>query len=116
MLSGDVDRLVPLATGNRVHIRPSHRAPYSGGYGIITSVDDLDSKGPYLVRFDDGTQFRYRAHEIEVAQDRKPQSREHFLGRIMKTQLQIFFAVAVASLMLLSGCGPSPEANTAAKS
>jgi hypothetical protein len=116
MLSGNVDRLVPFATGNRVHIRRSHRAPYSGGYGIITSVDELDSKGPYLVRFDDGTQFRYRAHEIEVAHDRKPYTREHLFGRIMKTQFQVFFALAIASLMLLSACGPSQEANTSPKS
>jgi hypothetical protein len=116
MLSGDVDRLVPFATGNRVHIRRSHRAPYSGGYGIITSVDQFDNKGPYLVRFDDGTEFRYRAHEIEAVNDRKPHSREHFLGRIMKTQFQIFFALALGSVMLLSACGPSPEANTTSKS
>ena len=61
------DGFVSLRTGSHVRIGHSHRSPYAGRYGVISSVDAGDNKGPYLVRFEDGTQFRYRAEEIESA-------------------------------------------------
>lgn len=35
---------------------------------MIMSIDPADSKGPYLVLFSDGLQFRYRAEELEPLQ------------------------------------------------
>src|SRR5207253_2057242 len=77
-------------------------------FGVISSVDGRDRKGPYLVRFEDGTQFRYVADEIESTQT--PHSRNHLLGRIMKSHFQMFFAVVLVSSMLaLAACsGPAP--------
>ena len=69
MLWHRVDSFGPPSTGSRVRIRESLRAPYAGCFGIVTDVDYGDSKGPFLVRFDDGTQFRYKAAEIESAQE-----------------------------------------------
>jgi hypothetical protein len=57
--------------GSRVRIRPSYRTPYSGQEGTVTCVDTRDSKGAFLVQFEDGTQFRYNDWEIET----------HLIGR-----------------------------------
>jgi hypothetical protein len=70
MLSQRHDSFVP-PTGSRVRIRESHRAPYAGHFGIVAGVDYSDSKGPFLVRFEDGIQFRYKAAEIESAQEHR---------------------------------------------
>src|SRR5262245_23317178 len=100
-------RLSSFFTGVRVRICQSIRAPHSGCDGIITSVDEDDTKGPYLVRFEDGTQFRYRAHEIESVLAPRQHKGSQLIGRIMKTHFQIFSVfVAVA---LLSACGPAPN-------
>src|SRR5215510_5266868 len=94
MLSARVDSFASLATGTRVRVRLSPRSPYSGRDGILASVDSADDKGPYLVRFEDGTQFRYNAEEIESAQSPKPQTRSQLFGRrIMKTQLFVLTVV-----------------------
>jgi len=74
--------LVLKSKGSRVRIRASHRAPYAGQYGIIESVDEGDSRGPYLVYFEDGIQFRYTAHEIEVSEASSNKSLNHFLGKL----------------------------------
>jgi len=71
MLSQRADSFVPPSGGSRVRIRESRRAPYAGRFGIVAGVDYSDSKGPFLVRFEDGTQFRYKAGEIEQAQDQR---------------------------------------------
>jgi len=71
MLSHRDDSFVPPSTGSRVRIRESRRAPYSGCFGILAEVDYGDSKGPFLVRFADGTQFRYKGTEIESAQEHR---------------------------------------------
>ena len=68
MFSRREDTFVLLSAGTRVRIRESQRSPYSGRFGVISSVDARDRKGPYLVRFEDGTQFRYVADEIESNQ------------------------------------------------
>jgi hypothetical protein len=69
-----------LLAGSNVRIRQSHRTPYSGREGIIESIDETDSKGAYLVRFEDGTQFRYNAHEIESAQS--PRREDYLIERL----------------------------------
>ena len=74
MLSQREDNLVALSTGRHVRIRQSLRAPYSGSIGIIAGIDASDRRGPYLVRFEDGTQFRYKAAEVEPAQVSQPHS------------------------------------------
>ena len=70
-----VETFVPLAAGSRVRIQKSTRAPYAGRYGTIASFDENDSKGPYLVRFEDDTQFRYRPSEVEPVPPSKPNVR-----------------------------------------
>lgn len=54
--------------GDRVHIKASLRAPYSGETGAVCSVDSEHDYGDeiYLVRFKDGLAYRYAAHEMEV--------------------------------------------------
>jgi len=101
-------RLSSFFTGVRVRICQSVRAPHAGCDGIITSVDEDDTRGPYLVRFEDGTQFRYRPHEIEsVLAPPRQHKGSQLIGRIMKTHFQIFTVfIAVA---LLSACGPAPN-------
>jgi hypothetical protein len=51
-------------TGYPVRIRRSHRVPLAGSIGKIVSVDPADSYGAYLVRFENGLQFRYRENEF----------------------------------------------------
>ena len=113
MLSARVDSFASLATGTRVRVRLSPRSPYSGRVGILASVDTADDKGPYLVRFEDGTQFRYNAEEIESTQSPRPQTRTQLFGRIMKTQL---LALTVIFAFLLSACGPAPNPKLQGKS
>jgi hypothetical protein len=108
MLSQSDDSFVPLSAGSRVRIRESHRAPYAGHFGIVAGVDHSDSKGPFLVRFEDGIQFRYKAAEIESAQEHQHR-RNHSLGKIMKTHFQLLFLSILVSGMLLSACGPEPN-------
>lgn len=60
------DNLVSFFVGNRVRIRESRRSPYSGEWGVLSSVDLQDERAPYLVCFEDGTQYRYSADEVEL--------------------------------------------------
>jgi len=71
MLSQGADSFVPPSAGSRVRIRQSRRAPYAGRLGIVAGIDYSDNKGPFLVRFEDGTQFRYRAGEIEAEKEHR---------------------------------------------
>ena len=75
MLSQRENNLLALSAGSHVRIRQSQRAPYAGSIGIVAGIDESDSKGPYLVRFVDGTQFRYKAAEVEPAQASQPHGR-----------------------------------------
>lgn len=101
---------VRLSVGSRVGVRQSPRAPYSGSYGIITSIDEVDGKGPYLVRFDDNIEFRYKADELVSVELPRPNNQKDLLGRIMKSQFHICFVLALVSLTLLvSSCGPPPN-------
>jgi len=51
-------------TGYAVRIRKSRRVPLAGGIGKIVSVDPADPYGAYLVRFENGLQFRYQEDEF----------------------------------------------------
>lgn len=66
MKSKTENNLVSLFIGNRVRIRKSRRSPYSGEWGVLSSVDWHDERAPYLVCFEDGTQYRYTADEVEL--------------------------------------------------
>lgn len=113
MISQRDHSLLPLSAGSHVRVRQSHRSPYAGRCGTINSIDASDSKGPFLVCFEDGTQFRYRNHEIEPAQQRPAQNRNrrnYFLGKIMRDHFQMLFVLAIVSVTLIvSGCGPGPN-------
>ena len=114
MFSSREDSSAPLRTGNRVRIRESHRSPYSGRYGVISSVDSGDSKGQYVVLFEDGTQFRYRAEEVESTP--APKSRNHFFEKIMKSNFQMsLFLILVSSMVWLAACGPAPSSQSQTK-
>ena len=52
--------------GDIARIRSSIHSPYSGHTGTVLRVDNDDERGPYLVSFIDGLQFRYKAEEIEL--------------------------------------------------
>lgn len=54
-----------LKPGDGARIRPSIHSPYSGRSGIVLQVDRNDAHAPYLILFNDGLQYRYKADEIE---------------------------------------------------
>jgi hypothetical protein len=60
---------------SRAHSK-SRRMPLAGKIGKIVSVDPADPYGAYLVRFENGLQFRYQEDEFtaltRVEQDRYP--------------------------------------------
>ena len=67
------DNLLSFFVGSRVRIRESRRSPYSGEWGVLSSVDLHDERAPYLVSFEDGTQYRYSANEVELPAARASQ-------------------------------------------
>jgi hypothetical protein len=79
-----------FAIGNRVRIRESRRSPYPGQCGVVSSIDPKDGLAPYLVRFEDGMQFRYKAEEFE-SMDRIIKS------RIYKMALTVFQVLSPGS-------------------
>jgi hypothetical protein len=54
-----------LQCGNHVRIRRSGRSPYAGRTGVLSAIDPGDPYRIYLVRFEDGLQFRYERGELE---------------------------------------------------
>jgi len=104
-----------LSVGSRVLVRQSHRAPNSGHAGTIVNVEAGDNKGAYLVRFEDGTQFRYKTDEIEPSPSREHHNRNQFFGRIMKSYFQLLLTLLFA-VTLVSACGPAPNPKLQAKS
>jgi hypothetical protein len=60
-------KVLTFKPGDRVHIKPSVRTPYSNHFGILTNVTPEDPLGPFLVRFDDGVEFRYHSAELQNA-------------------------------------------------
>src|SRR5262249_47397308 len=51
--------------GDIVRIKRSMRSPLSGCLGRVIEISGNDPFGPYLVGFNDGLRFRYRAVELE---------------------------------------------------
>lgn len=76
------DDISVLSVGRRVRIRHSRRAPNRGRYGVIVGMDRADIKGAYLVRFEDGTHFRYNSDEFERPQSTKPDNRKELLSEL----------------------------------
>ena len=93
MTSRRKKELVSLSVGNEVRIRDGYRSPYAGHYGVISSVDFKDLRAPYLVRFHDGIQFRYRAEEVECPQ---ASGAGHASKKMMKSGLYRIFAAFLA--------------------
>src|SRR5262249_38701179 len=54
-----------LKDGDIVLIKRSVRSPLSGCLGRVIEISVNDPSGPYLVGFNDGLRFRYRAVELE---------------------------------------------------
>ena len=80
MMSPAKDGVVSFPIGTRVEIRAGRRSPYAGESGVLMSIDLDDERAPYLVRFDDGTQFRYKTHEIQLPSEAK---RSSLVARIL---------------------------------
>lgn len=53
--------------GTPVRIHNSAQRPLAGRTGTIIAVSSADPFGPYLVKFEDGLQFRYEGSEFSVA-------------------------------------------------
>jgi hypothetical protein len=57
-----------LEVGDRVYVLHSIQSPCAGSSGVVTAIDVKDRYGTYLVRLDNGLQFRYLRHELESVQ------------------------------------------------
>jgi len=53
----------PLEVGESVRVR-TRLSPLAGQTGRVVDMIPGDVYGPYLVRFDNGLQFRYRRNEL----------------------------------------------------
>jgi hypothetical protein len=67
--------------GDIVRIKRSVRSPLSGGLGRVIEISINDLCGPYLVRFNDGLRFRYRAVELETCGIERASVKAPSLGR-----------------------------------
>jgi hypothetical protein len=85
-----------LSIGDRVRIRESRRSPYPGQYGVVSRVDLKDERAPYLVQFEDGMQFRYKAEEVESPY--APAS-QHVTDRLMRFRLYKIFVLAARQVL-----------------
>ena len=57
---------IDLRTGNHVRIRRSWRTPLAGRSGVLSAIEPNDPYGTYLIRFEDGLQFRYERQDLEL--------------------------------------------------
>jgi hypothetical protein len=57
---------IDLRSGHHVRIRRSWRSPLAGRLGVVLAIEPNDPYGTYLVRFQDGLQFRYGRQDLEV--------------------------------------------------
>ena len=57
-------RKTGFRTGDVVRVKEHRRSPLGGQPGWITEVTPGDPFGPFLVRFGNGLQFRYRGDEL----------------------------------------------------
>ena len=89
-------KFASFAVGNRVQIRESRRSPYPGQCGVVSSIDQRDGLAPYLVRFEDGMQFRYKAKEFESTY---VTASHPWLNRIVKSRIYKFLAVTVFQVL-----------------
>ena len=73
---------IELRTGNHVRIRRSWGTPLAGRSGVVLAIEPDDPYGTYLIRFEDGLQFRYERPDLEVlvAQCRFPERVRAFLS------------------------------------
>jgi hypothetical protein len=53
-----------FSTGDPVRVQVHSRSPMAGQSGRIVAISPRDAYGPYLVRFGNGLQFRYRENEL----------------------------------------------------
>ena len=98
------DTFASVAVGNRVRIQENQRSPYPGQCGVVLSVDLEDGRAPYLVRFEDGMQFRYKAEEFVGPSA----SKNHpLVDRIRKSRL--YKILAVAAFQVLSPGNTQPR-------
>ena len=57
---------IDLRSGTRVRIRRSWRMPMAGRPGVVSAIEPNDHYGTYLIRFEDGLQFRYERQDLEL--------------------------------------------------
>ena len=57
---------IDLRSGTQVRIRRSWRTPMAGRPGVVSAVEPNDRYGTYLIRFEDGLQFRYERQDLEL--------------------------------------------------
>ena len=98
------DTFASFAVGNPVRIRENQRSPYAGQCGVVLSMDLKDVRAPYLVRFEDGMQFRYKAEEFVSPYATKGHP---LVDRIMKSRL--YKILAVAAFQVLSPGNTQPR-------
>jgi len=55
-----------VKAGDIVRIKRSVKSPHSGCLGTVIEISVSDPCGPYLVCFNDGLRFRYRAIELQT--------------------------------------------------
>jgi hypothetical protein len=53
-----------FSIGTSVRVQDHWRSPLAGQSGRIAGISPRDACGPYLVRFANGLQFRYREDEL----------------------------------------------------
>ena len=53
-----------FSTGDPVRVKKHRRSPLAGQSGRIAEITPGDTRGPYLVQFGNGLQFRYRGDEL----------------------------------------------------
>ena len=64
-----------LKIGDRVLVNRGFRSPCAGSFGTVIGINFKDRYGVYLVRFDNGLQFRYASnelHHVVTAQPAEP--------------------------------------------
>jgi hypothetical protein len=98
------NKFAAFAVGNRVQIRESERSPYSGQCGVVSSVDLTDGRAPYLVHFEDGMQFRYKAEEFVSPY---VSAGHPLLDRLVKSRL--YKILALNGLQVLSPSTTQPR-------
>src|SRR5262249_58338252 len=58
---------IDLRSGTHVRIRRSWRSPQAGRSGVVSAIEPNDPYGTYLIQFEDGLQFRYERHDLQLS-------------------------------------------------